>query len=78
MRKNTIVNEIFQYVKEQYEAEPEYLWANSPNTAVFRHQADHKWFGIIFRDMSREKLGLSGEGLVDILDLKCDPGRFSL
>ena len=30
--------EIFQYVKEQYGTEPEYLWKKDPDSAVLRHK----------------------------------------
>ena len=39
--------EIFKYIKENYNVEPEYLWDDTPDTAVFRHLNNKKWFGII-------------------------------
>lgn len=39
--------EIFKYIKESYNIEPEYLWDDTPDTAVFRHLNNKKWFGII-------------------------------
>lgn len=39
--------EIFKYIKETYNIEPEYLWDDTPDTAVFRHLNNKKWFGII-------------------------------
>ena len=38
--------EIFQYVKEQYGTEPEYLWKKDPDSAVLRHK-NGKWYAII-------------------------------
>ncbi|MEO2655007.1 MmcQ/YjbR family DNA-binding protein [Blautia wexlerae] len=35
--------EIFQYVKEQYGTEPEYLWKKDPDSAVLRHK-NGKWY----------------------------------
>ena len=55
--------EIFQYVKEQYGTEPEYLWKKDPDSAVLRHK-NGKWYAII---MAVEKKTLN------ILDVKCDP-----
>ena len=33
--------EIFQYVKEQYGTEPEYLWKKDPDSAVLRHKNEN-------------------------------------
>lgn len=61
--------EILNYAEEYLSAKPEYLWKNSDN-AVFRHSSG-KWFAVLIT-VKREKLGLSGEGNVEIIDLKCD------
>ena len=63
---------IIEYIKDRFSAEEEHLWAQYPNYSVFRHPASKKWFGIIM-DISRSKLGLDGDGPVDILDIKCSP-----
>ena len=60
---------IFDYVKKKYSSQPEYLWKRFPDYAVFRHADNNKWYGIVM-GVSREKLGLSGEGSVDILNIK--------
>lgn len=65
-------NEIFEYVKKQYGTEPEYLWADSPNYAVLRHTDNQKWYAIIM-DVSAGRLGLEGDGMMDIIDVKCQP-----
>ena len=39
---------IYKYVKEQYGAEPEYLWKRDPNSAVFRHRYIWKSGNCIF------------------------------
>ena len=65
-------NRIFSYVAEQYGTEPEYLWAKTPNTAVIRHRSNRRWYGIIM-DIPRKTVGLTGEGIIDILNVKCEP-----
>jgi predicted DNA-binding protein (MmcQ/YjbR family) len=70
-------NEIFAYVKEKFDTEPDYPWFKFPNYAVLRHNGDGKWYGLIM-NVPRIKLGLSGEGSLDIINLKCDPGLNSL
>ena len=61
--------QLFGYIKAKYGAEPEYLWMRWPDYAVFRHADNKKWFGIVM-NVSRKKLGLSGDGTVDILNVK--------
>lgn len=62
---------IIQYMQDAYGTEAEYLWTDSPDSAVFRHPASRKWYAAMMRVLS-EKLGLpSGEAL-DIMDIKCD------
>ena len=63
--------EIFEYVKNQYGTIPEYLWSSSPDSAVLRHQ-NGKWYAVIM-NVERSKLGLDGDGTVEIIDVKCDP-----
>lgn len=65
-------NEILLYVKEKYHIAPDYPWARTPNYAILRHEHNRKWFGAIV-DVTEDKLGLSGNKLVDALLLKCDP-----
>ena len=70
-------NEIFAYVKGKFDTEPDYPWFKFPNYAVLRHNGDGKWYGLIM-NVPIIKLGLSGEGSLDIINLKCDPGLNSL
>jgi len=60
---------IIKYIKERYEADPEYLWEKYPEYAVFRHEDNKKWFAIIM-DVRRGRLGLRGDDYADILNVK--------
>lgn len=62
--------DIFAYVQKQYGTVPEYLWVKSPDSAVLRHQ-NGKWYAV-FMQVKRSVLGLEGDGLEDIMDVKCD------
>ena len=64
--------ELFQYARDAYGAEPEYLWAELPAYAVLRHSLGGKWFALA-APMPRKTLGLPGEGTVDVVNLKLDP-----
>ena len=65
----TLRDRLIGYVKEQYGAEPEYLWARFPNCAVFRHAENRKWFGAVM-DVRRKNLGLDGDEITDVLNVK--------
>lgn len=60
---------VIEYIKKQYNSEPEYLWERYPNYAVFRHKENRKWFAVVM-DVQRSKLGLVGEGREWIVNVK--------
>lgn len=64
--------ELFDHIWNRYAAEPEYLWKRNPDTAVFRHASNRKWFAILM-DVRADRLGLEGDEVIDILNVKCDP-----
>lgn len=64
-------NIIFKYVQEKYNSQPEYLWIKYPNYAIFRHNDNNKWYGVIM-NISKSKLSINESGIVDILVVKCD------
>ena len=68
--------EIFEYVKKQYGTVPEYLWKESPESAVLRH-SNGKWYAVIMQ-VEKSSLGLEGDTKVDIIDVKCDPDMVGL
>jgi predicted DNA-binding protein (MmcQ/YjbR family) len=71
--KKNMREEIYRYMKKKYKAEPEFLWKRFPDYAVFRHQDNRKWFALVM-DVRRRNLGLDGEEIVDILNVKlADP-----
>lgn len=62
--------EIFGWCRKQYGTEPDYPW-NDWN-AVLRHTDNQKWYGVVL-EVDRRKLGMADEGIVDVLNVKCDP-----
>ena len=70
--KNTLREKILEYVKENFGTSPEYLWQKTPDTAVFRHSENKRWYAIIM-DISKRKLGIDSDEFVDIINVKCDP-----
>ena len=68
-------DQIFAYVKEKYGTMPEYLWKRFPSYAVLRHEDNNKWYAAVM-NVDRQKLGLSGGGLIDVINVKCDDLMF--
>lgn len=64
--------ELETYISETYGADPEYPWIKYPEYMVFRHGNNQKWFALIM-NVPKDKLGLSEDGSLDILNVKCDP-----
>ena len=67
-------SEIFDYAEKKYNTKPDYPFEKYRHYAVLRHTDDDKWFGLVM-NVSREKLGLKGEGEADVLDIKCHPAK---
>ena len=57
-------------MQPQYGTESEYPWHDW--NAVLRHQDNKKWYGVVL-EVPAAKLGLPNHGIVDILNVKCDP-----
>ena len=66
---------VFAYIKKKYKISPEYPWAKYDSNAVFRHSDNQKWFALVM-SVRKDKLGLSGHGFVDVIDLKIDDMMF--
>jgi predicted DNA-binding protein (MmcQ/YjbR family) len=64
--------DVFDYIKSEFEVSGEYLWLSFPGYAVFRNKKNRKWFAIV-ADVRKCKLGLDGDETVDVINLKCDP-----
>lgn len=54
-------DEIINFISEYYGDKPEYLWKKTPDCAVFRHQTNRKWYGIIM-NIPYEKLDTKTAG----------------
>ena len=63
--------ELEAYIAETYNAEKDCPWIKYPNYEVFRHNNNQKWFAVIM-DVPKEKLGLQGDSLLDVVNLNCD------
>lgn len=73
MSKDAVTRQdILQYAEDSYGTTAEYLWEDTPTAAVLRHKTNRKWYAILM-EVPTVRLGLSGEGTVDVLNVKCDP-----
>lgn len=63
--------ELEDYIGSTYGAKGECLWAKYPTYMIFRHASNRKWFAAIM-EIPREKLGLSDDGIIPVVNLKCD------
>lgn len=72
MGDKTLREEILSYGKKKYRSDAEYLWEDTPDAAVLRHADNRKWYALVMK-VERARLGLFGDGAVDVLNVKCDP-----
>ena len=56
---------------ENYNSVPEHPWLKYPEDTVFRRADNRKWFAVIL-DVRRDKLGLSGDGMLTVANFKCE------
>lgn len=63
---------LIAYVREKYGDELEYLWEKFPDNAVWRRKDTEKWYGALLT-VSRRKLGIQSDEIVEIIDLRCEP-----
>ena len=65
-------NELVQYIFDTYSVEPDHPFPRDEESNVFRHGDNKKWFALTMRIPYRT-LGISRDGQVDVLNVKCDP-----
>lgn len=70
--KQEQTKEVIDFIKRKYGDELEFLWDDSPDAAIWRRKDNNKWYGIIMT-VKREKIGLEGDGLIEIIDLRAAP-----
>ncbi len=63
---------IIDYVQSRYRDKIEFLWEKFPDNAVFRRRDNQKWYGALLT-VERVKLGLEGDGRIEIVDLRESP-----
>ncbi len=64
--------QLSEYLTSSYGAQEEFLWESYPDCSVFRHASNKKWFAVLM-EVPKSKLGLTAEGTLEIVNVKCDP-----
>ena len=59
-------------VLDTYGIRADYPFEEDFETGVFRHEGSGKWFAIAMR-IGRSRIGLTGEGSIDVVNMKCAP-----
>lgn len=70
--KSEDAGQIIEYVREKYHTELEFLWQRFPDNAVCRRKDSGKWYAALLT-VQKKKLGLCGEGTVEVVDLRGRP-----
>ena len=65
--------ELFGFIRDEFDVDPDYPFLNDRESAVFRHRTNRKWFALFMPRISLRKLGAERDGEADIVNLKCDP-----
>lgn len=66
--------QIIEYVEKVYQNKLEFLWEKSPKNGIFRCNDGGKWYAAILT-VAKEKIGLEGKGMVEIIDLRALPNE---
>ena len=64
--------ELLNHIAETYGITPDYPFEGDFTTAVCRHGNNRKWFAILM-EIPKSRLGLSGEGTLNVVNLKISP-----
>ncbi|MBQ7063769.1 MAG: MmcQ/YjbR family DNA-binding protein [Firmicutes bacterium] len=68
---NSLREQLFSHVRNEYGCDIEFPWRTLPDAAVFRHAENKKWYGLVM-EVGRDKLGLPGTDPVDVLNIKIE------
>ena len=63
--------EIIAYIERKYKTKAQFPWQPKAKHMVFRHSENKKWFALIM-GVDAGKLGIDSEGILDVINLKCD------
>ena len=65
---------LLDFVKTNYNTEPEFLWTRFPNTSVLRNLGNRKWYGVV-NSISANKIGIDSDKIVEIVNVRFSKGE---
>ena len=75
--KSEEARRVIEYVREKYHGELEFLWEKFSGNAIFRRQDTAKWYAALL-SVQKKKIGLPGDDMVEIIDLRGRPEDISV
>jgi len=72
--KSPQTKQVLDFIAKAYGDQPEFLWPRSPANAIVRRKDTQKWYAA-FLTLSRRKLGLNSDRVVEIVDLRLAPAQ---
>lgn len=70
--KTEQAKKMIAYVKDKYNDELEYLWKKFSDNAIVRRKDNKKWYAALLT-VSKNKLGIDSDEMVEIIDLRIKP-----
>ena len=64
-------NEFINYVQTAYGVKGDNPWQKDPESTVFRHIGNRKWFALVMR-VKKHCIGVESDEYIDIVNFKCD------
>ncbi len=65
-------NALESYIESAFDISPDHPFARYPDISVYRHPGNRKWFAAQMT-VPKTTLGINGDGMIDIVNVKCDP-----
>ena len=65
-------SQLDKYITDYYGVRAERLFEKNPGFRFIVHNDTKKWFAMIM-DLPESRLGLDGQKIIDVVNLKCDP-----
>ena len=65
---------LLDFVKTNYNTDPEFLWARFPNTSVLRNLGNRKWYGVV-NSVSASKIGIDSDKIIEIVNVRFNKGE---
>lgn len=75
--KSACAKVVIEYVYNTYGNNLEFLWDKFPDNAIWRRNDTGKWYGALLT-ISKRKLGIKSDEIVEIIDLRIQPERLEV